>query len=73
MEQTSEYKFFIGFIISLKGDDMININAMKKKSIGIKMAVQSLVNKDSTFRLFQPNVNTGKKHQSSIYRPRGQK
>ena len=34
METTSEYKY-LGFIISSKGDNMININAMKKKSIGI--------------------------------------
>ena len=28
----------------------------------LKMAVQSLGNRDSTFRGFQPNVNTGKNH-----------
>ena len=28
----------------------------------LKMAVQSLRNRDSTFRGFQPNVNTGKNH-----------
>ena len=34
MEKTSEYKY-LGFIISEKGDNMKNINAMRKKSIGI--------------------------------------
>ena len=34
MEKTCEYKY-LGFIISAKGDNMANIDAMKKKSIGI--------------------------------------
>ena len=32
--KTSEYKY-LGFIISSKGDNMANINAIKKKSVGI--------------------------------------
>ena len=38
MEQTNEYKY-LGFIISSKGDNMININAMKRKSIGIMKSI----------------------------------
>ena len=34
IEKTREYKY-LGFIISSKGDNMVNINSIKKKSIGI--------------------------------------
>jgi hypothetical protein len=34
IERTSEQKYF-GFVISANGDNMANINSMKKKSIGI--------------------------------------
>ena len=39
----------------------------------LKMAVQSLSNRDFPFRRFQPNVNTSKKHESSISQARRQK
>ena len=34
IERTSEYKY-LGFMISSFGDNMVNINVMKKKSIGV--------------------------------------
>ena len=42
IEKTNEYKY-LGFIISAKGDNMANINSMKRKSIGIiRTLVQNL-------------------------------
>ena len=44
---TSEYKY-LGFMISAKGDNMLNINAMKRKSIGI---IRTLVQKLEDMKL----------------------
>ena len=43
----TEYKY-LGFIISAKGDNMANINAIKKKSIGI---IRTLIQKLEDMKL----------------------
>ena len=45
--ETSEYKY-LGFIVSAKGDNMSNINALKKKSIGI---IKKLIHKLDSMNL----------------------
>ena len=45
--KTTEYKY-LGFMISAKGDNMVNINAMKRKSIGI---IRTLIQKLEDMKL----------------------
>ena len=49
IERASEYKY-LGFIISAKGDNMANINAIKKKSIGV---IRTLLHKLDEMNLQQ--------------------
>ena len=46
---------------------------MESSFFDLKRTVQSLKNRDFTYRWFQPIVQTGQKHLSSIFQPGGQK
>ena len=65
MEKIDEYKY-LGFIISSKGDNMININAMKKKSIGI---IKTILYKLDSMNLKQYYFEVAMVYLNSI--PRG--
>ena len=49
IEETEEQKY-LGFILSSKGDNMANINAIKKKSIGV---IRTIMNKLDSLKLRQ--------------------